>query len=174
MNWPPPTTHVAVVGVVVAAAVFDLRSRRVPNALTFGSAAVAFALHGVVGGWHGLALAVSGWAVGLLLFFPLFVLGGMGAGDVKLLAAVGAWLGPWGAVWTALCGACAGGVMALAVALARGYTKTALRNVGTLLRSWRLTGVGPVEGITLDSSAGPRLPYALPLAVGTVITLWLI
>ena len=144
MTWPPPTAHVAVLAVALLAAVCDLNTRRIPNALTFGAAAVAVAVHGVVNGWSGLLLAASGWAAGFALFFPVFALGGMGAGDVKLLAAMGAWLGPWGALWTAFYAAFAGGLMALVVSLARGYTGTAFRNVGTLLRlvaAWR--GSGP-------------------------------
>lgn len=171
MTWPP-VHAVAVVGTVLAAAVSDVMSRRIPNALTLGAAAVAIGMHGVLSGWSGVVFAVSGWAVGLALFFPLFALKGMGAGDVKLLAAIGAWLGPLGAVWTALYGAVAGGVMAVAVALARRYVGTAVRNLGTLLRSWRIAGVRPVEGLTLGSASGPRLPYALPLAAGAILTLW--
>ena len=97
----------------------------------------------------------------------------MGAGDVKLLAAFGAWLGPWGVLWTALFAALAGGVMALAVSLARGYTGTAFRNLWNLLLSWFLGGVRPIDGVTLSTSAGPRLPYAVPLAVGAMLTVWL-
>ena len=172
MTWPPPTAHIAVLAVALLAAVWDVNTRRIPNTLTFGAAAVAFAMHGVVSGWSGLLFAASGWAAGLALFFPVFALGGMGAGDVKLLAAMGAWLGPWGALWTALYGAVAGGVMALAVSLARGYTTRAFGNLGNLLWSWYLGGVRPVDGVTLDSSVGPRLPYAVPIAAGVMATLW--
>ena len=157
----------------MSASICDLKSRRIPNALTFGAAGLGLAAHLALGGWSGLALALSGWAVGLALFFPVFALGGMGAGDVKLLAAFGAWLGPSGAAWTAIYGALAGGVLALAVSLARGYTATAFRNLGHLLRTWFLGGIRPVDGLTLGSSTGPRLPYALPLAAGVMVTLWM-
>ena len=173
MIWPPPTSTIAVVVVVAAASVCDLNSRRIPNALTFGAAAIAVAMHVLSNGWSGLLLAVSGWAVGFVLFAPLYAVGGMGAGDVKLLAAIGAWLGPVGALWTGLYGAVAGGVLALVVALARGYTTAAMRNVGTILRLWSVAGVQPVEGLTLADKSSVRLPYALPLAVGAMVTLWL-
>jgi prepilin peptidase CpaA len=162
-----------VAGVVLTASVCDLRRRRIPNTLTLGAAAVAFAMQAVLNGWHGLFLAASGWAVGMALFFPLFALGGLGAGDVKLLAAVGSWLGPAGAVWTGLYGAIAGGIMALVVALASGYVLRAMTNLGRLLRVWIVAGVQPVDGLTLDTAASPRLPYALPLAAGAMVTLWL-
>ena len=173
MNWPPPVSAVAVVAVVIAAVVFDLTNRRIPNALTIGAAVVAVAMHAAMSGWSGLFLAAAGWAVGAALFFPLFALGGMGAGDVKLLAAIGAWLGPAGALWTGLYGAVAGGIMALIVAVSRGYASTAMKNLGNLLRVWSIAGVQPVEGLTLQNTASPRLPYALPLAAGALVTLWL-
>ena len=173
MTWPPPVSAVAVAAVAITASVCDLKSRRIPNALTLGAPVVAIAMQAVLNGWHGVLLAASGWAVGVALFFPLFALGGMGAGDVKLLGAFGAWLGPMGALWTGLYGAVAGGIMALAVALARGYASTAMKNLGRLLRIWSVAGVQPVAGMTLDTAAGPRLPYALPLAAGVMVTLWL-
>jgi prepilin peptidase CpaA len=173
MTWPPAAQQVAVAALAVIAAVSDLRTRRIPNALTFGAAALALLMQFAWAGWAGLASALAGWAIGLALFFPVYALGGMGAGDVKLLAAFGAWLGPWGAIWTAFYGALAGGVLALGVSLARGYTKSAFRNLGDLLQSWLLGGVRPIDGMTLKSSAGPRLPYAVPLAAGVMVTLWM-
>ena len=173
MIWPPESSTIAVVAIGAAASFCDLRTRRVPNALTLGAAAIAVALHTVVSGWSGLLMAVGGWVVGLVLFAPLYALQGMGAGDVKLLAAIGAWLGPVGALWTALYGAMAGGVLALAVALSRGYATKALRNVGAILRAWSMTGPQPVSGLTLADASSVRLPYALPLAVGAMVTLWL-
>jgi len=173
MVWLPSASTVAVVGIVIAASIFDLGSRRIPNALTLGAAVVAIVMQALLNGWSGVLSAVSGWAVGVVLFLPLYALGGMGAGDVKLLAAIGAWLGPIGAAWTGLYGAVAGGAMALVVALARGYTRTALKNLGTILRVWSVAGVQPVEGLTLADKASVRLPYALPLAAGALVTLWM-
>jgi prepilin peptidase CpaA len=173
LHWPPSAPVVAVVAVVTAAAVYDLKYRRIPNALTLGAAAVAIAIHGVVNGWSGVLLAASGLGLGVGLYFPLFALGGMGAGDVKLLGAIGAWLGPMGAVWTGLFGAIAGGIMALVVALARGYAGTAMRNVGAMLGLWSVVGVQPVEGLTLANTASVRLPHALPLAAGALAALWM-
>jgi prepilin peptidase CpaA len=173
MVWPPPVSTVAVVAVVVVASVFDLGSRRIPNSLTFGAALVAVAMRALLDGWSGVLSAASGWIVGLALFMPLYALRGMGAGDVKLLAAIGAWLGPIGAAWTGLYGAVAGGAMALGVALARGYARTALRNLGRILKVWSVVGVQPVEGLTLADKASVRLPYALPLAAGALLTLWM-
>ena len=84
-----------VVGVVLAlACISDLRTRRIPNVLTFSAVAAALVFHLLTGGWSAAGWSIAGCVLGALLFFPMFALRGMGAGDVKLLAAVGAWLGP--------------------------------------------------------------------------------
>src|SRR5690242_9497937 len=104
----------AVAGLAV---VTDLRTRRIPNALTFGGAVIAAASWTYAEGFAGLGHSALGWLAGVGLFMPLFLVGGMGAGDVKLLGAVGACLGPAGALFTALYSVIAGGALALAVSL---------------------------------------------------------
>src|SRR5690349_371597 len=111
------TYQVAAVVVAGVAVFFDLRARRIPNILTFGAAALAIVAHAIDGGASGALAAIAGWLVGAAIFFPVFALGGIGAGDIKLLAAVGALLGPAAAGWVCLFTGIAGGVMGLAVAL---------------------------------------------------------
>ena len=164
---------VVALGVGLVACVTDVRSRRIPNLLTFGAAIAAVIVHAAIGGWQGAGGALAGWAVGCALFVPFFVLGGMGAGDVKLLAALGAWLGPRDALWLAFYASLAGGVTALGMALAHGYLRTALRNVWNLLTYWWLVGPRPMPALTLEKSEAPRLAYAVPIFIGTVATLWL-
>lgn len=168
-----PFAHAAAILVAVAGCVTDLRSRRIPNLLTFGAAAGAAGYHFGGAGLAGLGLAAGGWLVGGLMFLPLFALRGLGGGDVKLMAALGAWLGPGAAVWLALYTALAGGVFALVVALGRGYTRQAFRNVWSILSYWRIVGIRTHPVLTIDSAGAVRLPYALPIAVGVVVTLWL-
>lgn len=151
---------------------FDVRTRHIPNLLTFGGAALALGYSLVTGGPGGLLSSALGWLAGAALFLPFFVLGGMGAGDVKLAACLGAWLGPMAAVFVDLYAALAGGVMALALALATGYLRQALTNVWLLLAHWRVVGIRPLAELTLEGSRGPRLPYALPIAAGAVAAIW--
>jgi prepilin peptidase CpaA len=163
-----------VIGVVLAlACISDLRTRRIPNLLTFSAAASALVFHLLTGGWSAAGWSIAGCILGALLFFPMFALRGMGAGDVKLLAAVGAWLGPSQVLIAALATSLAGGVIALAVALGHGYLKTAGLNLWMLLMEWRVTGVRPVHELTLEGARGPRLAYAIPIAIGTLVTFWL-
>src|SRR5438046_2379916 len=108
-----PTNQVVVLVLAGLACVTDLRTRRIPNLLTFGGAALAVPYWLAVSGPAGLITSVGGWLTGCALFFPLFALGGMGAGDVKLAACLGAWIGPTSSLYIALYSALAGGVMAL-------------------------------------------------------------
>lgn len=164
--------QIASILLVLVACVPDVRTRRIPNELTFGAALLAFAFHVVTGGWHGLLASAGGWVLGAALFFPFFALRGMGAGDVKLIAAVGAWLGPAMVFWVAIFTSLSGGVIGLAVALAHGYARTALMNVFALIGFWRSVGLRPLPRVSLEGS-GPRLAYAIPIAIGTMVTLWL-
>jgi prepilin peptidase CpaA len=162
-----------VVGVGLIACITDVRSRRIPNVLTFGAAAAGLIYGAITGGWSGAGSAALGWLIGAAAFFIPFALGGLGAGDVKLLAAIGAWLGPVGAFWLALYTGVAGGVMAIVVALGSGYFRRALSNVSLLLMHWRVAGLRPLSEVSLEGSDGPRLAYALPIFAGLVATLWL-
>jgi prepilin peptidase CpaA len=166
-----PSIAVLALGAVAAAT--DVASRRIPNALTFGAASVAFAFGAAVGGWHHLGWSAAGWLVGLLLFLPLFALRAMGGGDVKLLAAFGAWLGPALVVWVAVYGAIAGGALALVLVLWRGRLGTTIANMWAIVAHWRLAGLKPHPVVTLDNPDAVRMPYALPIALGALATLWL-
>ncbi len=168
-------TSAHIVGLVIAslACVTDLRTRRIPNALTFGAALAGLLFQFVTGGVDGLGHAALGWLAGALIFIVPFALRGLGGGDVKLLAALGAWLGPTDVVWLSLYTGVAGGVMALVVSARYGYLRTALRNVKLLLTHWRVAGIEAVPAITLENSAGPKLAYALPILTGMVATIWL-
>ncbi len=163
----------AVVALAFAACATDVAWRRVPNVLTFGAALIGLVLHGALQGPHGLLLSAIGWGVGLLVFLPVFALRGLGGGDVKLMAAFGAFVGPRLVIWTALYGAIAGGVFAVALTQGRGVFVRTLGNLRFILTQWRLAGVAPVEGFTLADGASVRLPYALPLACGLLVALWL-
>jgi prepilin peptidase CpaA len=164
---------VAILTVAAVAAVCDVRSKRIPNVLTFGSAAAALIYALATGGIGSLGLAAAGWLAGAVLFFPFFALGGMGAGDVKLLAALAAWFGgPADAIQLAMFAAMAGGVFGVVVALLHGYLRQALSNVWMMLIHWRTFGFQAIAGLTLTDTGAPRLAYAIPIMIGAVCTLW--
>jgi prepilin peptidase CpaA len=167
------TRHIVVLGVVLTAAVIDARTQRIPNILTFGSAAAALVYHAWTGGGYGLGVSAGGWALGVALFLPMFLLKGMGGGDVKLLGAVGAWLGPMGVLYAGLYSVLAGGVLALVVGAMHGYLGKAFANIWGLLGVWRTAGIQPLPGLTIEDSVGPRLAYGVAIAAGTLATVWL-
>ncbi len=131
----------------------DLRSRRIPNSLTLPALLIGIVGHGLADGLPGAGSALAGAAVGGVVLGLFYLLGGMGAGDVKLMAAVGALLGWPLAVAALLCTAIAGGVLALVWVICR------------WLASGRRTARG---GASLRKI---RLPYGVAIAAGT---LWII
>jgi prepilin peptidase CpaA len=165
--------QVVAVLVAVLACVSDLRSRRIPNVLTLGGAIAGLGYHLATAGAPGGLASAGGLALGFVFFLPFFLLRGLGAGDVKLAAALGAWLGPRDMFVVAVSGAIAGGALAIVVALAAGYLRTAFRNLGMLFVHWRVAGIRPLDSLTLKSAPGPRLPYAVPLACGVIIAVWM-
>ena len=171
--WDMSFTHLVALVVAAIACAIDLRTRRIPNALTFGAAAAALVFHFAAGGLSGLAIGSAGWLAGAAMLLVPYALGGMGAGDVKLLAALGAWLGAVDVAWAGAYAAVAAGGMAIVVGLVTGYLPQAIRNVGLVLTSWRVIGLRPIPELTLAASRGPRLAYAAPILVGTAARLWL-
>jgi prepilin peptidase CpaA len=163
----------AAFAIAAAACWFDVRTQRIPNALTFTAAAVGLVAATVIHGGHGTFSSVAGLIVGLSLFFPLFVLKGLGGGDVKLMGALGAWLGTSIIFGVAFYTALAGGALALALIVRHRYGGQAIRNLWLLLMHWRVFGIRPLDSLTLETSAGPKLPYALPIAAGLTLAFWL-
>lgn len=165
--------YVAALAVALIACITDLRSRRIPNALTFSAAGAGLAFHTFAPGGEGATTALFGCLLGVAVFFIPFALRGLGGGDVKLLGALGAWLGPAGIIWAALYTGVAGGVLAIVAAVASGYWRRALSNIYLLLAHWRVAGIRALPQLTLETSEGPRLAYAIPIFAGTVVAIWL-
>jgi prepilin peptidase CpaA len=167
------TVRLVAVAIATLACMTDLKSRRIPNVLTFGASAAGFVYHGLTGGVLAVGDSASGWMAGLLIFIVPFALRGLGGGDVKLLAALGAWVGPLDALWIGLYTGVAGGLLALIVAASTGYLRRALANVRLLLTHWRVAGLTALPELTLQDGAAPKLAYALPILLGTVVMTWL-
>ena len=160
----------------------DLRARRIPNAVVFPGALLALALHALLpagaGLWGtpmgglGVAASLGGLALGLAVLMPMYALRLMGAGDVKLLAMVGAFAGPGQILVIAIATLLAGGVLALAVAAWQGSLRRVVGNTYQTMLHAGLTRLA--HGIALPAAASGRLPYAVAIASGTVTcVLWL-
>ena len=160
---------------VFFAAAQDLAARRIPNRLVGAGLASALLLHGLAGPpWAVLASGMAGAATGLALFMPLYLVRGMAAGDVKLLAMVGAFCGPRAAGEIALATCCIGGLMALAMLAVRGELRQAMRNVAALLRPllWRLAGVPLASVVVAAPPSVGGMPYGVAIALGTALVLF--
>lgn len=157
---------------VCAACLYDVSTSRIPNALTFAAAVLAILFHSFAPSGSGWSAALFGLVVGLAVFFPLFALGAMGAGDVKLMAALGGWIGATSILYVALYASLAGGVLALIVALRKRYLRQALSNVRMLATYWWVEGIKPFPALTIESSQSLRLPYAVAIAAGLAVTIW--
>lgn len=169
--------HLALVAILLLACAFDLGQRRIPNRLLALGLLAALVLH-LGSGTPSALLTVylAGFAVGLVMFLPLYLAGGMAAGDVKLMATVGAFLGPALAFQSSLATYCAGGLLALAIVLARRRGRDALVNIGALLGPWltrqpRTEQAAPATPARAASVGG--MPYAVAISVGTLVVLWL-
>jgi prepilin peptidase CpaA len=155
---------VVVAAGVLAATVIDLRTRRIPNELTAAMTGVGIAMAATGVGSVSVAGSFLGFAIGLLLMMPGYGLGATGAGDVKLMAAVGAIVGPGVVVTAFLCTAIAGGVLAVAVAMHR------RRLAATLTGTGRLIGSGGRQQIQ-TATASNKFAYGPAIAAGSVIAM---
>jgi prepilin peptidase CpaA len=146
----------------------DLKTRRLPNYLTLGTALAGLAFQVAMHGWPGLVAGLQGLALGFGLLIIPYALGGMGAGDVKALAALGAWLGPIQIFVLFVYMVLAGGLMGLGVLLWRGSIWTYLKRLGALLWYWVLAlrhGLAPV-GAASPASGPMTLPLGVAMALG--------
>jgi len=156
--------------VLAVATVTDLRSRRIPNWLVLPFMAAGIGVSAVSHGWHGIAQSLMGLALGALLFGVLCWMGGMGMGDVKLVAAIGAWIGPSQLLTALVLIGVAGGVMALCWAIGGGFLGELLSGTGELLFSMRKRGLRPHPELVLTNPLTRKMPYAPAIAIGTLIS----
>lgn len=159
-------TAVVLAGV---AAVHDLLTKKIPNWLTGPGIVLGVLLHLVLGG-----VAQAGWSIlaGLLagaLFLLFFLAGGMGAGDVKLIAAIGCLVGIGSIKDVLLASVFLGSILALALAAKHGKVRATIRNVITLMAHHSENGLTAHPELNVTRMETLRLPYALPIALGCII-----
>lgn len=155
---------------LVVAAVIDGYKLKVPNWLTYPFIISGLIAGLVTGGWAGLGYAFLGMFVGLALLLPAYAIGGMGAGDVKLLAGVGAWIGTMDTLYAFCVSAVVGGVIAILMVLVRGDWK---KHYFQFFMIWNeiITIRDPEQLATIAAerkSTMTLLPYGIPIAIGTI------
>lgn len=177
-TFPPLPLQVVLAAVVLVAAVTDVRSRRIPNWLTLFGVGSGILLNSFLsvddpirwfGGYNWRA-ALTGMGVAFLVYFPLYLLRGMGAGDVKLMAAIGALMGPanWFAIF--LLSNILGGAAAVLLLLSKGRLWGTFHNVGYMLNE--LLHFRPPylkrEELDLKSPKATKMPHGVAIAMGSI------
>ena len=165
-NW-----HVWLVTVtLIVAAVIDGLKLKVPNWITFPMILSGWVYSTVAFGWEGLAASLLGTAVGLGLLLPAYAIGGMGAGDVKLLAGVGAWMGTITTIYAFCVSALIGGAIAVAMVLYRRAWEKHRDQFWTILNE--VTTIRDPELLSAIAAERKKsmllLPYGIPIALGSI------
>jgi prepilin peptidase CpaA len=159
-------------GLLLIAAVGDVRTGRIPNWLVLAGVLYAVGYNTLSPPYRhdiGVLFALGGLAVGFVTLLPAYLFRVMGAGDVKLMAMVGAFLGTWATVGAVLATLLAGGVLALGLALRHGRLAPMLRNVVMVFRGVVITFPSGGGALTVDASTSAgRMPYGVAIAVGTI------
>jgi len=147
----------------------DIQSRRIPNYLTLFTALSGLGFHLGAHGWVGLGHGFLGLGVGLLLMLPFYLTGGLGAGDVKALAGLGAWVGPWGTLLLFIYMGVAGLFLIIFYLFRRGELKARVRHWGVLLKKYLLFGQASPSSPSPPALAPEGLPYAVAIACGMML-----
>lgn len=156
--------------VLSVASLTDLRSRRIPNWLVIPFLLAGFCVSTYRSGLPGLLQSAEGFALGAAIYGVLYLLGGMGMGDLKLFAAVGCWIGPHQLLVALVLISIVGGLMALALAVSRGFLDELLSGTGDLLAGFGRRGLRPHPDIVLSNPAARKMPYAPAIAIGTLLS----
>jgi prepilin peptidase CpaA len=156
--------------VTVVATISDIRSRRIPNWLVVPFLVAGVVVSAITQGWRGFQLSVLGVLLATLLLGILYSLGGMGMGDLKLCAAIGAWIGPQQLALALVIMGLAGGVMALLWAIRGGFLKESLSGAADLVFGLRKRGLRPHARLILANPSARTMPYAPAIAIGTIVS----
>jgi prepilin peptidase CpaA len=154
--------------VAVSAAITDVRERRIPNRLTYSAIIAGFLVQAMLHGWKGLLLGAGGVLFFGGVFLLFYVVRAMGAGDVKLAAALGSIVGASAALPVMVATAVAGAALALSIMLVSGRVVETLRNTVAVSVFHLQHGLRVHPLVNLDNPRGLRMPYGLAFAAGTL------
>ena len=163
-----PFLTIVLSSILIVAAIIDIRIQKIPNILTFPAIVVGLTYHSVANGLSGFIFSSEGLAMGIAIFLIPYMMGGMGAGDAKLMGAVGAMIGPKGVMIACLFTAIVGGVYALIVLLFNmQYLKGFITRSAITVKAFAFTrNFIPIPAD--ESEKNPRLCYGIAIAIGTL------
>ncbi len=151
------------------AAWLDWRSRKIPNWLNVSGFVTGVGVRAVLMGWHGALTSLEGVALALAILLPLVLLRGLGAGDWKLMGAVGALLGPWAMLVVLFVSVMVTGAMAVVAMMQAGRVFTTLRNIVALIKGFFVFGWRGNPKFTIDNPGLLKLPFGVAAALATLI-----
>ena len=163
---------IALLSILLLASWTDLQQHRIPNILSLGGILLGIALQTWVSGIPGFAIGFTGAAVAMGIFLPFYLLKGMGAGDVKLMGAVGAFLGPHNALLATGLSLAAGGLLGIIILILRGGLKPLAMRYYATLKCLLLTGKLSHQPPETGEVAATKFPYAAAIGIGTLVALW--
>jgi len=160
---------VLALALALSAAWTDWHTRKIPNWLTVPALLLGFAVHSVIAGWPGAKTSLEGAGLALGLLLPLVLLRGLGAGDWKLMGALGAFLGPVLLLYVLLGSVLLSGLMAMVEVMRTRRVKETMRNLSVLVRGFLSFGLRKNPEISLDNPGLLKLPFGVAVAAATVI-----
>jgi prepilin peptidase CpaA len=147
----------------------DWRTRRIPNWLTVSGFALGIVLHSWITGWRGTLVAIEAAGLGLVILLPLVLMRALGAGDWKLMGALGAITGPQIFLRVLLASIFVSGLMAVVLMIRTKRVKSTLHNLAVLVHGFFTFGLRPSPVISLDNPTLLKLPFGVATAIGTFI-----
>jgi len=172
VSLPRTELQIVLVLMVAIAAVYDVRFRRIPNWLVLTGLVLGLGLNTFLFRWAGARASLLGIVLAFLIYFPLYLLRGMGAGDVKLMAAIGSIVGPANWFGIFIVSALLGGIAAVFLLLARGRLRNSLWNIGFLFqRLFSFQAPYAREELDISSPKSVKLPHGVAIAGGSVLFL---
>lgn len=157
------------IGLTLAAAWTDWRARKIPNWLTVAGFLTGIGVNSYFRGWAGAKASLEGAGLALVLLLPLVVLRGLGAGDWKLMGAVGAFLGPALFVFVLVGSILISGVMAMILMARAGRVTATFRNLVVLVQGFFSFGLRPNPKVSLDNPGLMKLPFGVAVAAATLV-----
>jgi prepilin peptidase CpaA len=156
-------------GVTLLASWVDYRTRKIPNWLTVSGLIFGIGANSLIAGWHGAKVSLEGAGLALVLLLPLVLLRAFGAGDWKLMGAVGALLGPVLFLFVLAGSIFVSGLMAIVQMYRSGRMMATLRNMAVLVRGFFSFGLRAHPKISLDNPGLMKLPFGVAVAVATLV-----
>ena len=147
----------------------DARTRRIPNWLTVSGFVLGVGVNSILSGLHGTVAALDGAGLGLLILLPLVLMRAMGAGDWKLMGAIGSFVGPEMLLSILLFSVLVAGAMAIVVMVRARRVGVTMRNLAVLTLGFITFGFRPNPEISLDNPEALKLPFGVAVAIGTLI-----